>query len=99
MGAEITALSSALHYWNFPKLFPSFLHPNPFPNTLIIKDKRILKVCAKDNITDYYIFFIITLSINISVLFSYTKNPYPKHTEFFEREVYSHEMLKTFVKV
>ena len=29
---------------NYP---PGFLHPNPFPNTSIIKDKRILTFCGK----------------------------------------------------
>ena len=50
MGVEITAPNSTLHYENLPELPPGFLHPHPFPNTPIIKDKRILIFCGKNNI-------------------------------------------------
>ena len=36
-----------LHYENLPELPPGFLHPHPFPNTPIIKGKRIPIFCGK----------------------------------------------------
>ena len=47
LGVGITAPNSTLHYENVPELSSGFLHPHPFPNTLIIKDKRILIFCGK----------------------------------------------------
>ena len=47
-----------------------FLHPHSFPNTPKIKNKSIKNFFAKKQ----YRFFI-TLSINISVFFFYTKKP------------------------
>ena len=47
LGVEIIAPNSTLHYENLPELPPGFLHPHPFPNTPIIKDKRILIFCGK----------------------------------------------------
>ena len=47
LGVEITAPNSTLHYENLPELLSGFLHPHPFPNTPIIRDKRILIFCGK----------------------------------------------------
>ena len=47
LGVDITAPNSTLHYENLPELPLGFLGPHPFPNTPIIKDKRILVFCGK----------------------------------------------------
>ena len=47
LGVEVTASNRTLHYENLPELPLGFLHPHPFPNTSIIKDKRILIFCGK----------------------------------------------------
>ena len=47
MDVEMAAPNSTFHYENLPELPPGFLYPHPFPNTPIIKDKRILIFCGK----------------------------------------------------
>ena len=47
MYVEITAPNNTLYYENLAELPPGFLHPHSFPNTPIIKDKRILIFCGK----------------------------------------------------
>ena len=37
----------ALRTMNLPELPPGFLQPHPFPNTLVMKDKRISIFCGK----------------------------------------------------
>ena len=44
---KMTVPNRTLHYENLPELPPGFLYPQTFPNTPIIKDKRILNFVEK----------------------------------------------------
>ena len=73
--ASCKVSNSTLQYENLPELPSGFLHPHSFPNTPIIKDKRIVIFCAKKSISTYH-------------SFSLTQKTYPsKYTEVFEREI------------
>ena len=85
------APNSTLHHENLPELPSGFLHPHPFPNTPIIKDKEYRVSMQKY----HYRFFIITLNSNMSIFFCNTQKTYPsKHTEVYEKEIWPHEMVK-----
>ena len=87
----MTAPNSTLHHENLPELPPGFLYPCPFPNTLIIKDKRILIFCRKITLWILYHHF----KYQHIIIFLLFKKTYPlKHTKVFEREIQPHEMVK-----
>ena len=84
MGVKITAPNCTLHYENLPELPPGFLHRHLFPNTPIMKDKRILIFCGK--ITLYILYHHFKYE-HISLFLLYKKT-YPfKRTEVFEMEI------------
>ena len=87
----MTAPNSTLHYENLPELPPGFLQTHPFPNTPIIKDKRILIFCGKITLKILYHHFKYQ---HISLFLLFKKNHPFKHTELFEREIQPHEMVK-----
>ena len=79
--------------------FPDSIHLDPcrplpphfFPNSPVIKDKRVEFF---HYILKLHKFFIIKFSISISVFFSYANKSYfSKHTEVFERQIQPHEMV------
>ena len=86
----MTATNSTLHYENLRELPPGFLHPHPFANTSLIKDKRILIFCRK--IT--WILYNHFKYRHISLFLLYKKTHHFKHTEVFEREIQPHKMVK-----
>ena len=86
----MTATNITLHYGNLRELHPGFIHPHPFPNTPLIKDKIILIFCGKITWILYHHFKYQHIS-----LFLLYKKTYPfKHTEVFEREIQPHKMVK-----
>ena len=96
LDTEITAPNSTLCYENLREFPLATNTPSLSPTPIQFRTREYRVFVQKQ----HYRFFFITLSITISVFYSYTKKTNPsKHTDVFEREIQPQEMINAFVKV